>query len=144
MPSSRTDSLVAHVAAATDFLGPATVAVSLFPRYLLLAIDDPAELGAARAFHRITRAYGTTSLVVPVLGLALAAQGGYLDELWVGASIGLFAVLAVLVLGVVVPGQRRLLDGGDDGVGVARLRTVSGLAPLAWLAILVLMIATPA
>lgn len=155
MVTSRNLLLVAHVGAAIMFLGPLTVAASLFPRHLAMSASDPAELGAARVLHRVSRAYATSSLAVPVLGLALAAQQDYLAEAWVLVSLGLFVVMSGLLFVLVVPAQRRLLDvvhgavgahaaeGAPFGPDLSRLRMATGLVPLVWLAILALMVLKP-
>ena len=75
--------LSAHVLAAIVFIGPVTMAVSLFPRYAgqALAEASPRLVGArpaaepvARLLHRINRVYSVLGLAVPVLGLALAIR----------------------------------------------------------------------
>ncbi|CAA9563841.1 MAG: hypothetical protein AVDCRST_MAG73-3973 [uncultured Thermomicrobiales bacterium] len=52
--------LVAHIVAAVLFLGPVTVATSLFPRYARRG-----EWSVARALHRISRGYGLATLAIP-------------------------------------------------------------------------------
>lgn len=133
--------LSAHVLAAIVFIGPVTVAVSLFPRYAGQALveasrrlvgagpaavsDGEAPPGGvddhrssaepvARLLHRISRVYSVLGLAVPVLGLALAIRMRVLGDAWLLASIVLTVSAAVLLAAVVLPAQHRamaLLDG---------------------------------
>jgi hypothetical protein len=163
--------LSAHVLAAIVFIGPVTVAVSLFPRYagqalgeasrrLVGAVDDhrsSAEL-VARLLHRISWVYSVLGLAVPVLGLALAIRMRVLGDVWLLASIVLTVVAAVLLAAVVLPAQHRamaLLDGGPgDGpasasaverwvAGAKRLSMSSGVFALLWAVVVVLMVVRP-
>jgi hypothetical protein len=134
--------LSAHVLAAIIFIGPVTVAVSLFPRYAKLALTEasrglvearPAaasEWGAStasgdgsfaepvtRLLHRISRVYSVLGLAVPVLGLALAVQMGVLGDVWLLASIVLTVVAAILLATVVLPAQHRAMALLDSGPG---------------------------
>jgi hypothetical protein len=134
--------LSAHVLAAIVFIGPVTVAVSLFPRYATQALVEASRrlVGArpavasneqappdavdghrssaepvTRLLHRISRVYSVLGLAVPVLGLALAIRMHVLGDVWLLASIVLTVVAAVLLAAVVLPPQHRamaLLDGG--------------------------------
>jgi uncharacterized membrane protein len=135
---------IAHVAAAIVFVGTVTVATSRFPRAAL-----ERDAGAAAEHHRVTVAYGSSALVVPVLGLALAQQSDRLGEAWVQTSLGLVVVAGVLLAVVIVPEQRRILAlNGEDrpgptGADLARLRGASGILSLLWSAALVLMVVQP-
>lgn len=140
--------LSAHVLAAIVFIGPVTMAVSLFPRYAGQALveasrrpvgagppamsDGEAPPGAVddhrssaepvtRLLHRISRVYSVLGLAVPVLGLALAIRMRVLGDVWLLASIVLTVMAAVLLAAVVLPAQHRamaLLDG-EPGDGTA-------------------------
>ena len=55
--------LAVHVLAAIVFIGPVTVAASLFPRYA-----RQGEVGVARVLHRIGRVYAVLGVAVPVFG----------------------------------------------------------------------------
>ena len=148
--------LSAHVLAAIIFIGPVTVAVSLFPRYARQALTEvPRRLGAAhpsavsggegpagvgrsesgpvaRQLHRISRVYSVLGLAVPVLGIALAIQMDVLGDVWLLVSIVLTLAAAVLLAAIVLPAQHRamaLLDSGPaDGTDLASAvdRWVSG------------------
>ena len=52
--------LVAHIGAAILFIGPATLATSLFPRSARAG-----EREVARLLNRVSRVYGVCSLAVP-------------------------------------------------------------------------------
>lgn len=159
--------LSVHVVAAVVFVGSVTVAVSLFPRYARLALDETTAATAVpglHLLHRITRVYTVLALAVPVFGLAVAAQLDVLGDAWVQVSMALTVLAGILLAGVVVPGQRRLLhavsagsaqqtDAGAvvTGAGqtleaaalVRRLGMVSGVFNLVWVTVVVLMIVRP-
>ena len=127
--------LVAHVFAAIMFVGGATIAASLFPRYLgwhwsnqadgVNPAGDPprGQEQVLRALARVTRNYGTGALLVPLLGLVLAYLHDRLGEAWLSVSLLLAAVAAYLLI-VVVRGQDDQLravradrDGSGAGTG---------------------------
>lgn len=138
---------VAHVGAAIVFVGTVTMATARFPRAALAAAEEGP--GAAAEHHRVTIAYGSSALVVPVLGLALAQQSERLDEAWVQLSLGLVTVAGLLLAAVIVPEQRRIVArlGGEGaplaGADLGRLRAASGSLSLLWVAALVLMVVQP-
>ncbi|HEU5151751.1 MAG TPA: hypothetical protein VFU19_14715 [Iamia sp.] len=127
---------IAHVGAAIVFVGTVTMATSRFPRVVLAGDRE-----AAAELHRVTVGYGSSALVVPVLGLALAQQSERLGDLWVQVSLGLVAGAGVLLAAVVVPDQRRALAATEPDV--TRLRAAGGALSLLWVAALVLMVAKP-
>jgi hypothetical protein len=164
--------LSAHVLAAIVFIGPVTVAVSLFPRYAAQALVEASRrlVGAGppamsdgksaepvtRLLHRISRVYSVLGLAVPVLGLALAIRMRVLGDVWLLASIVLTVMAAVLLAAVVLPAQHRataLLDGepGDGTAsaverwlsGAKRLSMSSGVFALLWAVVVVLMVVRP-
>lgn len=67
--------------------------------------------------------------------------------MWVSVSFVLFVVAIVLLVAVILPGQRRALRmmeaGPADQAVIGRLRAASGGFALAWLIILFLMVAKP-
>ena len=147
--------LSAHVIAAILFIGPITVAASVFPRYLRAAAGGPdpsSGRAVAGAMHRISRGYAIPALAVPVLGIGVASAMGVLTDAWVVVSMGLTVLAGVLLATVVVPGQRRALDeldaagGGATATAVAALPRVAmatGLFNLVWVVVVVLMIVRP-
>jgi uncharacterized membrane protein len=153
--------LSAHVLAAIVFIGPVTVAVSLFPRYAAQALDEASRSSAepvARLLHRISRVYSVLGLAVPVLGVALAIRMRVLGDVWLLSSIVLTVAAAVLLAAVVLPAQHRamtLLDGepGDGKAsasaierwvaGARRLSMSSGIFALLWAVVVVLMVVRP-
>ena len=148
--------LSAHVVAAIIFIGPITMSASLFPRYGREALgDDTLDQSAAvaRILHRVTRVYTALAITVPAFGVVLAARMGVLTDLWVVLSLVLTAVAAVILAGVVVPAQTKLM-ATVDGVGdqrphidlltdVRRMSMVSGLFALLWVIVVVLMVLRP-
>ena len=139
---------IAHIGAAIVFVGTVTMATSRFPRAAL-----EGDAGATAELHRATVGYGSSALVVPVLGLALAQQSERLGDLWVQVSLVLVSVAGLVLAAVIVPEQRRLvarLDATWDGAAeplvaadLGRLRAASGSLSLLWVAALVLMVAKP-
>ena len=146
-----------HVLAAIVFIGPVTVAVSLFPRYARAALDPapgrPEAVGVVTLLHRISRVYAVLGLSVPVLGLALAVRLHVLGDLWLVASVVLTLAAALILALVILPGQIRLMapiaaPNGDVLVGVraatlSRLAMASGVFSLLWAVVVVLMVVRP-
>jgi len=154
-----------HVLAAILAVGPITVAASMFPRYA----KPPApgsegphdhDTRTAAFLHKICRGYAVFGIAVPVLGLATGAQMGVLGDAWLVASIVLTTIAAALLMAMVLPGQRELLEEwpGDDsgtegGAGTltvaerrsaaARLAMTTGIFNLLWATVVVLMIVRP-
>ena len=153
--------LSVHVVAAIVFVGSVTVAVSLFPRYARLALDDGTAHAArpvVHLLHRVTRVYALLALAVPVFGIAVGSALGVLGEAWVQVSMLLTLVAGLLLAGVVLPRQRDLVALADApavaaGPGtpvrtdaaalVRRLAMASGTFNLVWVAVVVLMIVRP-
>lgn len=127
--------LIGHLVTAVLFVGPVTVATAMFPRLAA----QPGQAPAARVLHRITRVYGVLSLLVPAFGFALALRDDLLDTAWVGASILLTLVAAVL-LWLIVNDQTQALTTTSVA---RRLPITSGLFALVWVVILVLMVTRP-
>ena len=85
--------LAVHVLGGIVFVGPVTVAASLFPRYA-----REGSVGVVDALHRISRVYAVLGLAVPVFGIATGAQLGVLGDAWLIVSIALTAVAAAVRL----------------------------------------------
>ena len=134
--------LSVHVLAAIVFVGPVTVAVSLFPRYARLALAEPGgpAVAVVHVLHRVSRVYAVLALAVPGFGLATAVRMGVLADAWVLVSVGLTLVAAGVLAAAVLPGQRRVLDG-DTAVGP--LAMAAGTFNLLWAVVVVLMIVRP-
>lgn len=135
--------LVAHIGAAIVFIGPATFSSSAFARFAA-----PGTREVAMALHSATRTYGRATLIVPAVGIALAAQRGLFTQGWLIAATGIFVVALALLDGVVVPAQARALDGLRDGADIPaslkmRLRLGAGLFALCWVVVLALMVMKP-
>lgn len=132
--------LIAHIAGAMLFVGPTTVAASLFPS--AASIDGGAD--AAARFHRITRTYGVAGLVVPAAGLALVDQSGFWSATWVWVALSIHVAGVGLLLGVIVPTQRRLLAADEiEPHELGRLHGVTGAHAVMWLVVLALMVLKP-
>jgi hypothetical protein len=143
-----------HVLAAIVFIGPVTVATSLFPRYAraALAANGGAEAERARAvvdlLHRISRVYAVLGVSVPVFGIATAIRLGVLGDAWLIVSLLLTAVAAGILALVVLPGQSAVVVAvhGRPGAAAgrtARLAAASGIFALVWAVVVVLMIVRP-
>ncbi|MDG4828580.1 DUF2269 family protein [Solwaraspora sp. WMMD1047] len=148
--------LSVHVLAAILAIGPVAIAASMFPRAARLALTAPEhpEKGAAvRILHRITRVYAVIGVLVPVFGLATGASLGVLGDSWLIVSMVLTAAAAALLIGVILPGQRRVLralttDADRTGDLVPdrvarRLGMLTGVFNLLWAIVVVLMIYRP-
>lgn len=145
--------LSVHVLAAILTIGPVAVTASMFPRFARLALDGPADprRGAVvRILHRITRGYAVIGVLVPVFGLATGASIGVLGDVWLIVSIVLTAGAGAVLVGVVLPSQRRTLRCLDEGAESADLARVAprlgmhtGIFNLLWAIVVVLMIYRP-
>lgn len=145
--------LSVHVLAAIIFVGPVTVAASMFPPLArrMLASDDVGDTGVLRLLHRISRGYAIGGFTVPVFGLAVGAGLGVLGDYWLIISMVLtFAAAGVLAL-LVLPGQGKVLAAADgsrevrDGVlpAAKALSMTTGMFALLWAVVVVLMIVRP-
>lgn len=150
-----------HVIAGLLFLGPVTVAGSLFPRYARQALDHLPDrtqaYGAVRLLYRITTGYAVAAVTVPVFGLSAASEKHAFGQAWLQVSIGLVAAAAALLGLIVLPGQRRVITELDcpqcEGSRshqtpdlrrlLTRLSVSTGLFALTWVSVAALMIAKP-
>lgn len=164
--------LSVHVLAAILTIGPVAIAASMFPPAARAALTNPEDVRAAavvRVLHRISRVYGTISILVPVFGVAVAATLGVLGNAWLIASMILTAGAAGILVGVILPAQRLTLARidaetseeeasmtetiGDENPAsgsrsatkslTMRLGMSTGLFNLCWAAVTVLMIYRP-
>ncbi|MFB4316995.1 hypothetical protein [Actinomadura sp. 21ATH] len=129
-----------HVLAAIVFIGPITVAASLFPRYA----KESAE-GVAAFLHRICSGYAFAGLAVPILGFATGAALGVLTDPWLIASVILTAAAAGVLGFAILPGQQRMLaaDRPAAAATAGRLAMLTGVFNLLWAVVVVLMIVRP-
>ncbi|MDU0478340.1 hypothetical protein QVA66_03690 [Staphylococcus chromogenes] len=145
-----------HILTAVLFLGPVTVAVSTFQVKALTASNgDAAALGAAKNLHAITRSYGTLSLLVPLLGIALfISDSAYLKQGQFHASIAIAVIAWALLFFLILPRQKAMLaavgglDADETGSVTAapdlkkakgQLSMFGGIFSALWLIIAVLM-----
>lgn len=156
--------LSAHVLAGILFVGPVAVTTSLFPRFAPASVGAstgaPAGASAtpgppgtvvrrersasvARMLHGVTRVYGVLALVVPVLGLVLAAVQGRLGEVWIIVAMVLTAVAGGLLALRIAPGQRAVLEVPGDAARLRGLSMLTGVFNLLWAAVVVLMVVRP-
>lgn len=109
--------------------------------------------------------YAVLGISVPVFGLGVALQLGVLTDAWLVVAIALTLVATAVLVLLVLPTQRSMLDVLDDpasplaapdpmpekaervrGRWVAstrRLASVSGIFALIWAVVVVLMIVRP-
>ncbi|RZT17335.1 putative integral membrane protein DUF2269 [Kribbella sp. VKM Ac-2569] len=144
--------LSVHVLAAIIFVGPVTIAASMFPpiarRTLLAEAPDAAVLAV---LHRISKVYAIGGLAVPVFGLAVAGGMGVLGDYWLIISMILTLVAAALLAFVVIPTQSRVLAAAAAGPDVRTallpqakaLSMTTGVFALLWAVVVVLMIVRP-
>lgn len=144
--------LSVHVLAAIVLVGGSAVAASLFPRYAPVAVAVPVGAGesaaersrsVALALHRVTRVYGVAAVVVPVVGIVLAAVQGRLGEVWIDVALVLTVLAGALLALGVVPLQREALAEPDGGARLRRLGMLAGVYNLLWAVVVVLMIVRP-
>lgn len=140
--------LSVHVVAGVMFVGPVTIATSLFPRYApttAVAADlrQVRDASTARLLHRITRSYGVMALIVPVVGLVLATVQGRTTEVWVVVAMVLTAIAGGLLALRIAPAQSDALDSPDDGAQLRRLGMLAGIFNVLWVVVVVLMIVRP-
>jgi hypothetical protein len=144
--------LSVHVLAAIIFVGPVTIAASMFPpiarRTLTAQAPDVAVLAV---LHRISRVYAIGGLTVPVFGLAVAGGMGVMGDYWLIISMILTLVAAAVLAFVVLPTQSRVLAaaGAEPDVRAAllprakALSMTTGIFALLWAVVVVLMIVRP-
>lgn len=140
--------LSVHVVAAILLVGPVAVTTSLFPRYAPLAtsvagVRAERSTAVARVLHGVTLRYGRAALVVPVVGLVLAAVQGRTTEVWILVAMVLTAVAGALLVLQIAPRQRRALLAPDDGTQLRRLSMHAGVFNLLWAVVVVLMVVRP-
>lgn len=150
--------LILHVLAAIIAIGPVTVAASRFPQEARRALADPADPGAlstVRQLHGICTVYGYLGAAVPLLGIVTAASMGVLGSTWLTVSMMLTAVAAVVLGGLILPGQSAIVARlyaprtdaapapGPGREATVRLAMLTGVFNLLWAAVTVLMIVRP-
>lgn len=146
-----------HVITAILFLGPVTVAVSTFHTKALAAHSGDANaLGAAQNLHKITKSYGTLSLIVPLLGVAVfLSNSHFMKEGGFHASIALAVIAWAVLFFLILPRQRKMLaalgglDESEDVTAAAQiedwnkakgqLSMFGGIFSLLWVVIAILM-----
>lgn len=139
--------LALHLITVAFLVGPSAVSA--------MASAGHARAGQAQALRdasRTTRTYSLATLLTVLLGTAMIGLTEIGDQwemgqVWVSASYALWIVALALLLGLVVPMQRKaasaIEDGGDGSSFAGRIAVGAGLAALAWTAIIVLMVAKP-
>ena len=112
-PIPDVDNLISilHVLAAIVFLGPVTIAVSMFQGRARAAHDgDKHAVGSAATLHRITKTYGFLSLLVPLLGLGLFfTDTVFLKDGRFHASILLSVIAWGILFFLIIPRQKVLM-----------------------------------
>ena len=141
--------LSVHVLASIVLIGGSAVATSLFPKYAPVVVAAGTEpspernAATAAAMHRITGGYAVAGLIVPVIGIVLAAIQGRIGEIWITIAIAL-TTLAGGLLGLFIhPAQREALREPDDGTRLRTLSMTAGIYNLLWAIVVVLMIVRP-
>ncbi|OBG70903.1 MULTISPECIES: hypothetical protein [unclassified Mycobacterium] len=145
--------LSVHLVAAILAVGPIAVAASMFPpaARAAAAADDPLGAATPRLLYRITKVYTVIGVAVPCFGLATAVSLRVLGSAWLLASIALTAAAAAVLIALILPAQRVLLDAIDPAsVGAAttrllarRLAMRTGVFNLLWVVVVVLMVLRP-
>jgi uncharacterized membrane protein len=129
--------LVVHVVLAIFLIGPLVAAINQVARSLRGGSPDA---GVLRMLSRTITAYGWGSLLVAVFGFGLIRDEFSFSDGWLIASIVLFVVASVLVLGLLVPLLRSAATGRGETAGLApRAAAIGGIASLCYVAIAILM-----
>jgi uncharacterized membrane protein len=144
--------LSVHVLAAIIFIGPVTVAASMFPPIARreLAADQP-QTAVLGVLHRISNVYAIGGIAVPVFGIAVGAGLGVLGEVWLIISMALTALAAGVLVLAVLPVQAEVIAaaGQEHDARAAllprarRLSMTTGIFALLWATVTVLMIVRP-
>ncbi|MEU0089976.1 hypothetical protein [Kribbella sp. NPDC006257] len=138
-----------HVLAGIIFVGPVTVAASMFPplarKFLSSEDNDSAVL---RLLHRISRGYAIAGITVPVFGIAVGAGLGVLGEYWLVIAMVLTLAAAAVLAFLVLPTQSRVLAATPEQreALLPQAKTLSmttGIFALLWAIVVVLMIVRP-
>jgi uncharacterized membrane protein len=130
--------LVVHVVLAIFLIGPLVAAANQVARSLRGGSGD-----TLRLLSRSVTGYGWASLLVAVFGFGLVRDEFSFSDGWLIASIVLFVVASVLVLGLLGPMLRRAAAGRDSAAQAPRAAAVAGVASLCYVAIAVLMVWKP-
>ncbi|WKD59487.1 hypothetical protein [Corynebacterium caspium] len=108
--------LILHAIFAVLFLGTVTVAISSFPRHIMIAqsnsdVEGIRAGGAARQAHKITNLYGMLSLIVPLLGVAVmfTDMSTYFRDGRYHTSILLAVIGWAILFFMVIPRQKKML-----------------------------------
>ena len=124
--------LVIHVVLAIFLIGPLVAAANQVARALRGGSGE-----TVRLLSRTVTVYGWASLLVAVVGFGLVRDRFSFSDGWLIASIVLFVVASVLVLGLLVPMLRG--STGDGAALAPRAAAVAGIASICYVAIAVLM-----
>jgi hypothetical protein len=144
--------LSVHVLAAIIFVGPVTIAASMFPPIARRTLTAQApDVAVLTVLHRISRVYAIGGLTVPLFGLAVAGGMGVMGDYWLIISMILTLVAAAVLAFVVLPTQSRVLAaaGAEPDVRAAllprakALSMTTGIFALLWAVVVVLMIVRP-
>ena len=139
--------LVLHLLTVAFVVGPLAVVAVTSARHVRAGRVD-----ALRDALRTTRLYAFATVLTVVLGSAMIGLGDTgeaweMGQPWGSASYALWLVAVALLLGLVVPAQRGAVEaletGGETSAFATRIGIGSGLAMLAWIAIIVLMVVKP-
>jgi hypothetical protein len=102
-----------HVTAAVFTIGPGTAAIMSTPHYIRKR--NPVVVGY---LFRTTRIYSFAALLTLVFGLILTGMTHKFSQWWISASLTLFVVAFVLLLGI-LRDQRKALATLDAAEGAA-------------------------
>lgn len=139
--------LVLHLLTVAFVVGPAALAAMSSAR-----LARTGQVAALRSASATTRNYTLATLVTVVLGSAMVGLGNVGDQwkmsqAWISTSYVLALVALLLMLLLVVPAQEKAAQAieqhGDAGSFLGRISAGAGLATLAWIAVIVLMVTKP-
>jgi uncharacterized membrane protein len=132
--------LVVHVVLAIFVIGPLVAAAN----QVAGSLRGGSDAGVRRMLARTVTVYGWGSLLVAVFGFGLVRDEFSFSDGWLIASIALFVVASVLVLGLLVPLLRRAATGRGETAALApRAAAIGGVASLCYVVIAILMVWKP-
>ena len=106
------------------------------------------DTGALRMVHELGSKLGPATLLVPILGLVLVAEGGYeMSDRWIIAALVLYVLMLANGMGILLKAEQRALasiEAGEDAQPERRtLARFGALNIVLFLAILWLMVSKP-
>ena len=106
------------------------------------------NVAGIRFVEGVAQRVGPATLLIPILGLAMVAEGGYeIGDRWIIASLVVYAALLGVGLGVLMPAMAgavaKVESGQEPTAELTRLKIFGAVNITLFLVILWLMVAKP-